>query len=86
LRKLLLDEWDPIGIRRLHGPEDEYDIYLGEILHLLDTNATADELADFLRTVEIGRMGLSQKHTPDRTPVAKSIIALYRSTSSIDAA
>ena len=86
LRHVLLTEWDPIGVRHINGPQDEYDIYLGDILHLLKTNASEVELAIFLRSIEIERMGMSPSSVPDRTHVAATLIRIYRGFEANDAA
>ena len=39
---------------------DEYDSYLGPTLRLLENGASQQEIAEYLATVELGRMGLSE--------------------------
>ncbi len=35
IRRILVDDWDPIGIQGA-GPEDEYDAYIGGLYRLHD--------------------------------------------------
>lgn len=47
IRKILHQDWDPIGCG---VPEDEYDSYLWPVLRLLQDGAARDDIADYLRT------------------------------------
>jgi hypothetical protein len=35
IRGILLNEWDPIGVRNYGGPDDEYDHYIDRILDII---------------------------------------------------
>lgn len=48
IRKILHQDWDPIGCG---VPEDEYDSYLWAVLRLLHEGAAREDIADYLRTV-----------------------------------
>ena len=58
LRRILMEEWDPIGVRGVPEAADEYDAYLGQIGSRLRAGATAEDIAAFLTDVEEVRMGL----------------------------
>jgi hypothetical protein len=58
IRHVLLDVWDPIGIKDEPNAQDEYDSYLGEIFTLLSAGATGEQLADRLLYFVNDRMGL----------------------------
>lgn len=58
LRRLLLDEWDPIGVRGVPGAADEHDGYMSPIVSRLREEASAEDIARFLTEVEEERMGL----------------------------
>ena len=47
IRKILHQDWDPIGCG---VPEDEYDSYLWPVLRLLQDGAAREDIADYLRT------------------------------------
>jgi hypothetical protein len=58
LRRILVEEWDPIGVQGIPEAGDEYDAYLGQIGSRLRDNATAAEIASYLTWVEEDGMGL----------------------------
>ena len=54
-------QWDPIGIMTMSDwPRDEYDSYLGPTLRLLESGASLQKIIEYLMTVELDRMGLSE--------------------------
>jgi len=55
IRKVLLDDWNPIGCS---VPSDEYDTYIGGIYRLLFQGASISELAEHLATIEFRTIGL----------------------------
>jgi hypothetical protein len=58
--KALLWEWDPIGVRDLGGPVDEYDDYAPELLILLRRGESVDSVKAYLDWLECEWIGLSQ--------------------------
>jgi hypothetical protein len=48
IRRVLLQHWDPIGIRDEPNAQDEYDSYLGGIYELLVRGASDEEIANHL--------------------------------------
>jgi len=52
LRKLVYNEWHPIGLVGVL-PEDEYDAYLGPIAHMLRKGASVDDIARHLEDLRI---------------------------------
>jgi hypothetical protein len=60
LRGILMDEWDPIGVRGIPEAADEYDGYLGPLAARLREGASAEVIADYLTEIEEGRMGLGE--------------------------
>jgi hypothetical protein len=68
LRRVVLEEWDPIGVSDAPEAVDEYDSYLGPIADRLRSGASLEQIADYLRRAREG-MGLD----PDaRTDVRAS--------------
>ena len=59
IRRILLHDWDPIGVSDVPEAQDEYDSYVGGVYRLLITKATPQQVFDFLWDVETVRMGLS---------------------------
>lgn len=64
VRRVLLAEWDPIGIRDVPQARDEYDEYLPLITKMLVKGTTAAELSSHLLEIETNDFGL--KGDPDR--------------------
>ena len=58
IRRVLLQHWDPIGIREEPKAQDEYDGYLGGVYGLLVRGASDKEIADHLAHIVEERMGL----------------------------
>jgi len=57
--EILWADWDPIGIKLLDGPRDEYQNYVPQIFSLKKNGADGVEIAGFLFKVEIEYMGLN---------------------------
>jgi hypothetical protein len=57
LRRVLMEEWDPIGVRGVPEAADEYDSYLGPIAERLRSGQSAEEIAAYLNFVTEERMG-----------------------------
>jgi hypothetical protein len=74
---ILIEEWDPIGVKSHPGAEDEYDGYIGGIVRLLLGGADKVRLADHLRRLEVGSMGLSGDEQR-LSRVAESLLRLSR--------
>ena len=58
IRQILLNDWDPIGIREVPEAQDEYDSYVGGVYRLLADGASAVEVAKHLARIEGEQMGL----------------------------
>jgi len=58
IRRVLLDVWDPIGVRDEPNAQDEYDCCLGSLFQLLTTGATDDQIAEYLWRQGTEHMGL----------------------------
>ncbi len=59
IRRVLLREWDPIGMRDVLEAKDEYDGYVGGVYRLLANGASTLELAEHLARIERDDMGFS---------------------------
>jgi hypothetical protein len=56
--RTLWEAWDPIGVRGMGGPEDEYDAYVDDVLRLLRDGADEARLSSWLEALADDRMGL----------------------------
>jgi len=63
IRRVLLEVWDPIGIKDEPNAQSEYDGYLGDVYGLLVGGATDSEITDRLLYIVHERMGL-ERATP----------------------
>ena len=60
LRRTLMEEWDPIGVRGYPEAAYEYDGYLGPLAARPREGASAEVVADYLTEIEEDRMGLGE--------------------------
>ena len=79
LRRLLMDEWDPIGVAGIPEAADEYDSYLGTIVGMLRDRRSTDELRAYLHRVRTEYMGLSEWPQMDEREraLAERLVAWY---------
>ncbi|MDR0522383.1 MAG: hypothetical protein LBH00_11100 [Planctomycetaceae bacterium] len=74
VRNMLLNEWDPLGVRDEPTAQDEYNLYADEIVALMqDAPLNESGLLDYLNWVLYGHIGLSQNSEQDKN--IKSICA-----------
>jgi hypothetical protein len=60
INHILFKEWDPIGVRDMEGPEDEYEMYVYGVFRMLLDGKDEEAIANHLLEIERERMGLSQ--------------------------
>lgn len=63
IRHVLLQTWDPIGIRDEPNAQDEYDMYIGDVYELLLDGASDEKIAEYLLWVATERMGFTRSET-----------------------
>ena len=61
VRDVLMNVWDPIGVKDEPACADEYDSYVGAVLGLLIRRESDEKIAQHLAEIEAVRMGLSTK-------------------------
>ncbi|MGH7137553.1 MAG: hypothetical protein ACREHD_17545 [Pirellulales bacterium] len=76
IQRILIDEWDPIGVKSCMEAQDEYDGYIGGILGLLVGGVDRVRLADHLRRLEVESMGLHGGNERRLCRVAESLFDL----------
>jgi hypothetical protein len=59
IRRVLLEVWDPIGVKDVPQAQDEYDCCLYEVFRLLTAGGSDDQITDFLWKQGTEHMGLS---------------------------
>jgi hypothetical protein len=72
---VLVEYWDPIGVRAANGPHDEYLSYVPQLLALVARNAPDRDLAAFLGEAEGRAMRLVVSPLSARLSVAARIRA-----------
>lgn len=77
IHKILLKEWDPLGIRRIPALRDEYDDYLPTIFKLIQEDSSESEIFEYLWWVE--QKVLEKKGRKEHTlKIAKMLKAIER--------
>jgi len=75
IRHVLLEVWDPIGVKDAQHAQDEYDGYIGELYDMLVSGASDSKLSDYLYWAVHENMGL-EAATP--TDMADTVAALRK--------
>ena len=73
---ILWHDWDPIGVKKMGGPENEYDSYIGGVYHLLLSGATVEAIVNHLSSIETGSMGMSPVEKKKLEPIAEKLLKL----------
>ncbi len=75
VKRILIQEWDPIGVADVPEAQDEYDAYVPGVHHLLIHRASSRDVFDYLWQIETDHMGLcgNRLHTQN---IANSLVAL----------
>ena len=76
IRRVLLEEWDPIGVLDEPMAHDEYDSYLRHIYDLLARDASDLQIANHLNQPETVSMGISKRSLEKLLSVANSLKAI----------
>jgi hypothetical protein len=79
IKKILREEWDPIGVRDIPGSFDEYDMYAEDIYNFISSGKSERSLTDFLWNIEVLNMGLEGNKKEDERVsqlILNSIISL----------
>ena len=66
LRRVLLEEWDPLFIGDVPEAHDEYDSYVGEVGRMLREGATQSDIESYLSRVRTEFIGLPPDLSRDR--------------------
>ncbi len=77
IKRLLHFDWDPIGIAGIPEALDEYDSYAFQIFVMLNENADAAAIAEYLDWVVAERMELPVRD--GSSEIAAQIMSIHRS-------
>jgi hypothetical protein len=75
MRHVLLEVWDPIGIKDEPNAQNEYDGYIGKLYNLLVSHADDSQLIDYLYWAVHDNMGLD---AASRTDMQNTVAALKK--------
>ena len=73
IRHVLLEIWDPIGVKDEPNAQDEYDGYLGGVYQLLVEGASDDSIADHLCRIVTENMGLEAAKKSDMAETVQAL-------------
>ncbi len=76
IRRVLWEQWDPIGVNDEPKAFGEYNGYASSIYNLLMRGAADDEIAQQLHTYETVNMGLHRRTNEQRLAVVKALRAV----------
>ncbi len=58
IKRILLKDWDPIGIKDIAEAQDEYDSYVSLISQMIISHKSVHEIFEYLWWIETEHMGL----------------------------
>lgn len=73
IRHVLLEVWDPIGIKDEPNAQDEYDGYIGEVYELLVSHADDSRLIEYLYWAVHDHMGLDAASRSDMMTTVETL-------------
>ena len=73
IKRLLLREWDPIGLSDCDGAESHYDAYALRVSEMLEEGADAVAIASYLTRVVTTELLLTANPECDRAIAAKVV-------------
>jgi hypothetical protein len=73
IRHVLLEVWDPIGIKDEPNAQNEYDGYIGKLYDLLVTHADDSQFVDYLHWAVHDRMGLDAASRSDMETTVEAL-------------
>lgn len=76
IRKALMQDWDPIGVKDAPSAWDEYDAYIGGVYRILTSSRSEEELIEFLSTVETKHMGFEKPPRDGLQNVVRRLLTL----------
>ncbi len=77
IHRILLEEWDPIGVRNIPEAQDEYDSYISDIYNMLIARKSEYEIFKYIWWLETEHMGLnSDRQRAEK--YAERLISLIR--------
>lgn len=76
IARVLMEDWDPIGVRDEPHAAGEYDVYVGGVYRLLASGLGPERVAEHLATIAREQMGLDGTRAEDLLRVAGKLCSL----------
>jgi hypothetical protein len=74
LKRLLLREWDPLGLCDCDGDESHYDPFASRVLEMLAEGAGANAIASYLNSVVTTELSLAGDIVRDQAIATKAVV------------
>ena len=71
--RVLLEIWDPIGVRDEPNAQDEYNNYVGHLYELLVSRAPEAKLSEYLYWVAHKQMGFESERASDTASTVEAL-------------
>jgi hypothetical protein len=78
IRRILMEDWDPIGVRDWPDAVTEYDTYVGGVGEMLHEGASAAEVEAYLNDMREEAIGLGPSSSGRERDVAARLVEWYR--------
>jgi len=76
IRRVLFNDWDPIGVNDNPNLVDEYDAYIAPIYRILVESRSEEELMNFLFSTERDIIGVACESSKQLRPIAQELLML----------
>lgn len=73
IRSVLWNVWDPINMKEMNGPADEYDSYINGTYEKLRGRSTDSELANDLLRIVQNDIGYQEATLEDMMPTVRAL-------------
>jgi hypothetical protein len=74
IRRILLHDWDPIGISRYENASDEYDRYADHVFAMTQSGADMREVSSYLYDIATNYIGLDYPGLLEKSELAARAI------------
>ena len=74
VHRVLITEWDPIGVGAYPEAQDECDIYIDALIGLVRSGADKTSIVRYLAQLETERMGLRERPDSCRERAAEMLL------------
>src|SRR6266571_80305 len=76
IAEVLRRNWDPLNVADHPETSNEYNSYVGDVYRLLETSASARQIAEHLVRVETEVLGYQDTKPSTLVPVAKKLLKI----------